>query len=69
MATKVNIEKVNKQITKNKAVVTGLLLGCDSVFSKGEMGEIEQAVIEQEKIDYRDFIIPKVLFKRGNGRD
>lgn len=67
MVTKVNIEKVNKQIIKNKAVVTGLLLGCDSVFSKGEMGEIEQAVIEQEKIDYRDFIIPKVPFLSSRG--
>ena len=67
MVTKVNIEKVNKQIIKNKAVVTGLLLGCDSVFSKGEIGEIEQAVIEQEKVDYRDFIIPKVPFLSSRG--
>jgi tRNA pseudouridine13 synthase len=65
--TKGNIEKVNKQIKKNKAVVTGLLLGYDSVFSKGEMGEIEQAVIEREKIDYRDFIIPKIPFLSSRG--
>ena len=62
-----NIKKVNRQIIKNKAVVTGLLLGYDSLFSKGEMGEIEQKIIEQEKIDYRDFIIPKIPFLSSKG--
>ena len=58
IASKSNIEKVNKQIIKNKAVVTGLLVGCDSVFSKGEMREIEQVVIEREKISRINFIFP-----------
>ncbi len=65
--TDVNVEKVNTQIAKNKAVVTGLLVGYDSVFSKGEIGEIEQKIIEQEKIDYRDFIIPKIPFLSSKG--
>lgn len=65
--TELNVEKVNKQITKKKAVVTGLLVGYDSVFSKGEIGEIEQKIIEQEKIDYRDFIIPKIPFLSSKG--
>ena len=67
LADKTNIEKVNKQIIKNKAVVTGLLLGYDSVFSEGKMGEIERSVIEREKIDYRDFIIPKIPFLSSKG--
>ena len=67
MVTKSNIAKVNKQIMKNKAVVTGLLIGCDSVFSKGEMGEIEHTVIDHEKIDYQDFIIPKIPFLSSTG--
>ena len=52
---------------KNKAVITGLLVGYDSVFSKGEMGEVEQKIIEQEKIDYRDFVIPKIPFLSSKG--
>ena len=65
--TEPNIEKVNKQIIKNKAVVTGLLVGYDSFFSKGEMGEIEQSVIEKETFDYRDFIIPDIPFLSSKG--
>jgi tRNA pseudouridine13 synthase len=62
-----NLEKVNKQISKKKAVVSGLLIGCDTVFAEGEMGEIEHAVIESEKIDPRDFIIPEIPFLSSSG--
>lgn len=62
-----NIDKVNAQISKKKAVVTGLLTGYDTVFAKGEMGEIEHAVIESEKIDLRDFIIPEIPFLSSSG--
>jgi len=65
--TESNIVKVNKQIMKNKAVVTGLLVGYDSVFSRGKMDEIEHTIIEREKIDYRDFIIPKIPFLSSSG--
>jgi tRNA pseudouridine13 synthase len=62
-----NIDKVNTQISKKKAVVTGLLVGCDTVFADGEMGEIEHAVIDSEKIDLRDFIIPEIPFLSSSG--
>ena len=62
-----NIEKVNKQIRKNKAVITAVLIGSDSVFSKGEMGEIEHLVVEQEKINKLDFIIPQIPFLSSKG--
>ncbi len=62
-----NIDKVNIQILKRKAVVTGLLTGYDAVFAKGEMGEIEQAVVASEKIDRRDFIIPEIPFLSSSG--
>ncbi|MCX6662867.1 MAG: tRNA pseudouridine(13) synthase TruD, partial [Euryarchaeota archaeon] len=62
-----NLDKVNKQISKKKAVVSGLLIGCDTVFAEGEMGEIEHAVIESEKIDPRDFIIPEIPFLSSSG--
>jgi tRNA pseudouridine13 synthase len=62
-----NLEKVNHQISKKKAVVTGLLLGYDPVFAVGEMGEIERAVVKAEKIDPRDFIIPEIPFLSSAG--
>jgi len=62
-----NIEKVNKQITKGKAAVSGVLFGSDSVFSEGEMGEIEHRIIDSEKIDPRDFIIPDIPYISSSG--
>jgi tRNA pseudouridine13 synthase len=62
-----NIDKVNAQISKKKAVVTGLLVGSDAVFAEGEMGEIEHKVVEEEKIDPRDFIIPDIPFLSSSG--
>ena len=65
--TETNLEKVNTQISKKKAVVTGLLLGYDTVLAAGEMGEIEHKIIEAEKIDPRDFIIPEIPFLSSSG--
>ncbi len=62
-----NIEKVNLQISREKAVVSGVLFGTDSIFSKGEMGEIEHKVIEPEKIRCGDFIIPEIPFISSYG--
>ena len=62
-----NIEKVNTQIRKGKAFISGLLVGSDSVFADGEMGEIEHRIIEAEKIDTRDFIIPEIPFISSSG--
>lgn len=67
MVTKSNIEKVNRQVSKNKAFVSGLLVGSDSIFSEGEMGEIEHKIVEKEKIDYRDFIIPEIPYLSSSG--
>jgi len=62
-----NIEKVNKQISKNKAAVSGILFGSDSVFSEEKMGEIEHKIIDKEKINYRDFIIPDIPYISSAG--
>ena len=62
-----NIEKVNREIAKGKAYVTGLLVGYDSVFAEGEMGEIEHRIIEEEKIDTRNFIIPEIPSLSSSG--
>jgi len=62
-----NIEKVNLQIFRGKAVVSGVLFGTDSTFSEGEMGEIEHQVIDSEKIKPGDFIIPEIPFISSYG--
>lgn len=58
--SKSNIKKVNLQISKKKAIVSGILFGSDTIFSDGEMGEIEHKIIDIEKINSRDFIIPDI---------
>ena len=55
-----NIDKINIQLHKNKAVITGMLIGSDSEIAEGEMGEIEHKIIEKEKINPKDFIIPDI---------
>jgi len=62
-----NLEKINKQILKNKAVVTGVLFGYKTVLSEGEMGEIEKNVIEEEKLDEKDFIVTKIPYLSSKG--
>lgn len=62
-----NIEKINTQISKNKAYVSGILVGSDICFADGDMGEIEHKIISQEKIDPRDFIIPEIPFISSYG--
>ena len=62
-----NIEKINMQISRGKAAVSSVLFGSDSVFSDGEMGEIEHKIIDSEKIDPRDFIIPDIPYISSSG--
>jgi len=62
-----NIDKVNTQINKKKAVVTGLLVGYDTVFADGEMGEIEHSIIDSQEINTLDFIIPEIPFLSSSG--
>jgi len=68
IVSKSNIDKVNLQISKKKAVVSGILFGSDTIFSNGEMGEIEHKIIESEKIEPRDFIIADIprISSRGS---
>ena len=65
--TERNLEKVNKQISGNKGFVSGILVGSESRFADGEMGEIEYKVVEEEKIDIRDFVIPEIPFISSYG--
>jgi len=67
LVTQSNIEKVNTQISRKKAVITGLLVGYDAVFAQGEMGDIEHSIITAQKIDTRDFIIPELPYLSSGG--
>jgi tRNA pseudouridine13 synthase len=62
-----NIEKINTQLLKKKAVTTGLLLGYDTIIADGEMGDIEREIITQEHLDPRDFIIPEIPYLSSSG--
>ncbi len=48
--TKENIDTIGKRIKEKKAYISGVLFGSESIFSEGEMGEIEKSVIEKENI-------------------
>ena len=67
IVTNENLKKVNFQISKGRAFVSGVLFGCESTFSDGIMGEIERKIINSEKIDHRDFIIPEIPFISSSG--
>lgn len=62
-----NIEKINTQIQRKKAAVTGLLVGSDPIFAAGAMGELERRIIKSEQVDYRDFTIPEIPFLSSHG--
>jgi len=65
--TEHNLEKVNHQLIKGKALVSGLLVGSEACFSEGIQGEIEHKVIEAEHLRPQDFIIPEIPFLSSKG--
>ncbi|MCQ2078480.1 MAG: tRNA pseudouridine(13) synthase TruD [archaeon] len=58
IATARNIDLVERQIRLKRAFVSIPLFGSESKFSDGEMGEIERMILEREKIDLDDFVVP-----------
>ena len=62
-----NLNKVNEEIDKGKAIVTGSLFGSNSEYSDGEIGEIEKVIINEENINLKDFIIPEIPFISSKG--
>ncbi len=55
-----NIDKIKRKVKEGKAFVTGLVPGASSLVARGEQGEIEMKILEEEKIALRDFIMPKM---------
>jgi len=69
--TERNLDKASSMVKQCKAYVSATLFGCQSKFSKGEMGEIERKVIEDERVEKDDFIIPKIssISSKGTRRE
>ena len=53
-----NIHKINKEIKKGKCFPTAAIIGYDIQLAKGEMGEIEKRVIEEENVSIESFKMP-----------
>lgn len=69
--TDLNMDLVSKQVRDGRAFVSAVLFGQDSVLAKGEMGEIEAKVIEQEGVRPEDFKVPQIpdCNSRGSRRE
>ncbi len=69
--TEQNLDLVQKHVRERKAFVSGVLFGQDSVFSTGEMGEIERSVVESEGLKLQDFKVPEIpeCNSRGSRRE
>jgi tRNA pseudouridine13 synthase len=69
--TEQNLDLVQRHVRDRKAFVSGVLFGQDSVFSTGEMGEIERSVVESEGLKLHDFKVPEIpeCNSRGSRRE
>lgn len=55
-----NIDKITKNIQMNKGFIGGLIFGSQSTFAEGVPGEIERKIIEEEKIEREQFVVPDI---------
>jgi tRNA pseudouridine13 synthase len=69
--TTANIDMVQRKVKAGRAFVSAVLLGQDSVFSEGEVGEIERAVAAAEGLTQKDFCTPALpdCNSRGSRRE
>jgi tRNA pseudouridine13 synthase len=56
-----NLAKVNREIERGRLAVTGLVPGTQAPQAGGAMGQIERAILAEEGVDTRDFLIPDLL--------
>lgn len=66
--TDINIEKIRKLLVARKASPTGLIIGYESEFASGMMGEIEREVMNEEGIESYEFKLPFGLRSKGERR-
>jgi len=55
-----NIDKITRNVSKNKGFIGGLIFGARSEFADGIPGEIEREVVEAEDIGRERFVIPEI---------
>ncbi|MCD6513035.1 MAG: tRNA pseudouridine(13) synthase TruD [Thermoplasmata archaeon] len=55
-----NIERINKNIKKGICFPTAPIIGYDSQFAKGEMGEIERKILNESGISTEQFKMPYI---------
>jgi tRNA pseudouridine13 synthase len=69
--TELNLDLVDKHVREGRAFVSGVLFGQDSIFSSGEMGEIERSVVDAEGLKLQDFMVPEIpeCNSRGSRRE
>ncbi|MFO8132635.1 MAG: tRNA pseudouridine(13) synthase TruD [Thermoplasmatota archaeon] len=62
-----NLDKVNRQIARHRCLPSAVLIGTEAMLAAGEMGEVEQAVLDQENVSGDDFTISEMpsLSSRG----
>jgi len=60
MVTNHNLRKIDKQIAKGNCFPTAPLIGYDSQLAEGNPGDIEQAIIYEEKIEPAKFHVPSL---------
>jgi tRNA pseudouridine13 synthase len=66
-----NIDTLRLRAKEGKAFVGGLLFGWESVYAKGEPGEIERTVVEAEGLRHEMFMVPQVqrIGSKGSRRE
>lgn len=66
-----NLEKVTDQVKRKRAFVSAVLFGTESELAKGEMGEIESKVIDNEGVKNKDFFVGQMarLSSKGMRRE
>jgi tRNA pseudouridine13 synthase len=60
---------MNASFMNGEGSPTGLVVGYDTEFAGGKMGEIENEVVSQEGVKPIDFKLPFGLSSRGERRD
>ncbi|MBI0583398.1 MAG: tRNA pseudouridine(13) synthase TruD [Methanomassiliicoccus sp.] len=66
-----NLDLVERQVRNGRACVSAVLFGSESVLCEGEMGEIERTIIDEEKLERQDFMVPQLhqCSSKGNRRE
>ncbi len=67
-ATEINIDTLRKNLLARKASPTGLVVGYNTEFASGMMGEIEREIIREEEIHEFEFKLPFSLKSKGERR-